>query len=71
MQMSQTFASTPRNYTVIKTALNAAFAAGTGNFQNVTVTYSDITNKYTFTTDASSINMLAILATSTINSVLI
>ena len=51
-------------------ALNTAFASGVGNFQNISVTYSDITSLYTFTTGAGTTYSLTILAISTMNSVL-
>ena len=72
LNTTETFTITAGNYTVnsLKEALNAAFAAGTGNFNNITVTYSDRTNKYTFTTAASTTNILQILATSAMNQVL-
>ena len=70
--VSQSFTITPGNYTVstLMTALNTAFTAGVGNFQNIIVTYSDTTNKYLFTTGATTTYSLSILATSTMNSVL-
>ena len=48
---TQTFTITPGNYTVTTflTALNAQLANGVNNFLGITVTYSDITNKFTFT----------------------
>ena len=52
------------------TASNTAFANGAGNFQNITITYSDISNKYTLTTSANATYSSTILATSTMNSVL-
>ena len=54
--VSQTFTITPGNYTVstLMTALNTAFTAGVGNFQNIIVTYSDTPNKYLFTTGATT-----------------
>ena len=52
------------------TALNTAFANAAGNFHNITVTFSDITNKYTLTTSANTTYSLNILATSTMNAVL-
>ena len=70
--LTQTITITAGNYTVssLMTALNTAFASAAGNFQNITVTYSDITNKYTFTTGANTTYSLSILDTSTMNSVL-
>ena len=51
--------------------MNARFAALVGNiFANITVTYSDITNMYTFATAVGTTHILTILATSTMNSVL-
>ena len=46
---SQPFTTPPGNHTVSTrmTGLNAAFASGVGNFQNTTVTYSDLRNMYT------------------------
>ena len=48
---TQTFTITPENYTVTMflTALNAALANGANNFLGITATYSDLTNKFTFT----------------------
>jgi len=48
---TQTFTITPGNYTVTTflTALNAALANGANNFLGITVTYSDLTNMFTFT----------------------
>ena len=54
-------------YTVstLMTAFNAASAAlAACNFQNITITYSDIRNKYTLTTSANTTYSLAILAIS-------
>ena len=70
--VSQTITIPKGNYTVasLMTALNTAFANATGNFKNITVTYSDVTNMYTFTAGVNKIYSLSILATSTINSVL-
>ena len=46
-----TFTITPGNYTVTSflVALNAKLATGANNFLGITATYSDITNKFTFT----------------------
>ena len=46
-----TFTITPGNYTVTTflVALNAKLATGANNFLGITATYSDITNKFTFT----------------------
>ena len=71
--VSQSITITKGNYTVssLMTALNARFAALVGNnFANVTVTYSDITNMYTFKTAANTTYSLTFLATSTMNAVL-
>ena len=44
LTIPQTFTITPGNCAVstLMTALNAAFAAGIGNFENIIVIYSDI-----------------------------
>ena len=70
---SQTINITPGNYTVstLMTAFNAVTAAlPAGNFKNIIITYSDISNKCTLTTSANTTYSLVILATSTMNSVL-
>ena len=54
----------------LMTALNAAFAALFGNFQNITVIYSDTRNKYPLTTSANTNYNFTFLAASTKNSVL-
>ena len=47
---TQTFTITPGNYTVTTflTALSTTLANGANNFLGITVTYSDLTNMFTF-----------------------
>jgi len=64
---TQTFTITPGNYTVTTflTALNAVLANGINNFVNITVTYSDLTSKFTITSTRA--RTLSISSTSTLN----
>ena len=64
---TQTFTITPGNYTVTTflTALNAALANGANNFLSITVTYSSITNKFTFPCPHTGV--LGLAASSTMN----
>ena len=69
--IEETFTITPGNYTVsqLKDALNTAFSnVDTASYQGITVSYNDITNKYTFTDTES--HFIQIQETSTMNSVL-
>jgi hypothetical protein len=64
---TQTFTITPGNYTVTTflTALNAVLANGINNFVGITVTYSDLTSKFTITSTRA--RTLSISSISTLN----
>ena len=69
--LTQSITTTPGNHTVslLMSALKLALLVG-NNFANITLTYSDITNMYTFTKTENTTHILTILAPSTMNAVL-